>query len=281
MSKIRYELDPHNKLIKIGPGRFRQVVDGVFKLDRRNNLSYHVKKSDNVDTPQQIKFSGKWALGEKNGLVFSFDKWNNQINGNKLILQGELLCADGSELVYSVASRDKIYLLKFSGSWQADKYNRLTFVAQREKGPADKLVLQGRWEINKNNEIIYTAARKNTITLKGRWDIAAKNRLSYTINKDIGSGFDFTASFQRAVKNGLVFALGVGYGARKRTVALSGDWKLDKSSHLSFEVKYADKAIKVESGLSKLFLKGAGEAFVKTLVSPKEWTIICGAGIRW
>ena len=49
MQKVRYEIDPHNRLVIDDSGRksdltkFRKVIDGRFKTDKFNNLSYHVK----------------------------------------------------------------------------------------------------------------------------------------------------------------------------------------------------------------------------------------------
>ena len=294
MEKIRYEVDPHNRLTRLGPGRFRTVIDGEFKLDDGNSLSYHVKKSDNIDIPQQIKFSGDWSLDKDHNLILILDNWNNQVEGNKLVLKSELLSAGGNELVFSVETRRGIYILKFGGTWQADKHNRLSFNVTKERGSArgssDKLTLQGKWEINKQNEIVYThkqatltTKEKSTdvITFKGYWDITEKNRLSYVLDKGLGSRFDLKAVFQRAEKDSLRYGVSFGYGARKRTVALFGKWKFDRNLGLSFEIKYAGKGVRVETELSKSFLKGRGEGFIKTLVSEKEYAIMAGAGWRW
>ena len=49
MKKIQYETDPHNRLVIAGSGKksglpkFRQVIDGRFKIDEKNDLSYRVK----------------------------------------------------------------------------------------------------------------------------------------------------------------------------------------------------------------------------------------------
>ncbi len=284
MEKIRYEVDPHNRLTRLGPGRFRQVIDGEFKLDDDNNLCYHVKKSDNIDIPQQIKFSGGWSLDKGHNLILTLDKWNNQVEGNKLVLKSELLSARGDELAFSVETRRGTYILKFGGSWQADKHNRLSFNVTKERdsarGSSDKLTLQGKWEINKQNELVYVYL-KNIITLRGYWDITEKNRLSYVLDKDLGSKFDFSVAFQRTKKDSLRYGVSFGYGARKRTVVLFGKWRFDKNTGLSFEIKYAGKGVKVEAELSRSLLKGLGEAFIKTLVSEKEYAIMVGAGWRW
>lgn len=280
MQKIRYEIDPHNRLAKRGPNKFRQVIDGTFKLEDGNVLAYHVKKSDNVDVPQQIRFSGDWSLGKNHDLILTLDKWNNQIEGNKLVLKGALLSASGDELVFSVASRFSISMLRFSGTWQADAHNRLTFQAEKKAGSADALVLQGKWEINKQNEIVYVYP-ENTITLRGHWQITDKNKLSYVLNDRLGSRLDLTAGFERAENDSLRYGITIGYGKRKRTIALFGKWKIDKRTGLFFEVKYDKAGIRVGAELSRSFLNGRGEGFIKTLISRRETAILCGMGFKW
>jgi hypothetical protein len=283
--RVKYELDPHNKLSVIGPDKFRTVLDGEFKLDDNNSLVYHVKKSDGIEVPQQVKFSGNWSLDEKHNLIFTLDKWNNQCEGDKLVLKSDLVDANNDELIFSVETRDSadgshITTLNFTGGWQADKYNRLVFNVEKEDGASNKLILQGKWEINKQNEIVYTAAN-NTFTLRGHWDITTTDKLSYIFNKDLGSKFDLAVSFQKATSDSLCYGISVGYGAKKRTIALFGKWKVDKETGLVFEIKYAGQGVGVNAELSRKFLEGAGEAYIKTLVSEKEFALLAGWGFQW
>lgn len=278
--KITYEIDPHNRLgyKKTGknsglPG-FRTVIDGTFEIDKNNRLIYHIKKSQNPDNiPQQLKLKGKWSLDKEHNLVLTLDKWGNQIAGNKLILEGELMDADANALSFMVTSKDSygkahIYIIKLSGRWQADKYNRLSFDIEREKGPSDRLTFQGAWEINKQNELIYTyekswlakekkvtngstsltigpesSRRANTITLKGYWDIAEKHRIIYVLNKELKSEFDFRVSVGLPAKRGLAYELGIGAIPRKKTITLFGSWKLSPRLGLLFEMPAADGKI--------------------------------------
>jgi len=325
MSKIRYEIDPHNRLTKIGPDKFRTVIDGEFELEGRNSLIYHVKKSDNIDIPQQIKFKGSWLLDKSHNLIFTFDKWNNQVQGNRLILKSDLVSASENELVFSVetkedaSGRTRSYLLKFTGIWQADKHNRLTFNIEKEKGTSDALTLQGIWSVNKQSEIVYSYIRalvgtkekvENSIVLRGSWDISEKNRVAYVLNKNIGSQFDFKVSFQKAEKNFLKYSIGIGYASKQKTITLFGTWKLDKDFGLIFEIEYSDdrvceivfgadckwkdgyllelrlknklnKNLGVSVDLSKKLFDGQGEAFVRAMRSEGEVSIVAGMGIRW
>ncbi|MBU4312207.1 MAG: hypothetical protein KJ706_05780 [Candidatus Omnitrophica bacterium] len=256
--KISYEIDPHNRLIVKKTGkpsgitRFRQILDGRFKIGKDNSLSYHIKKSSQTDVPQQVKLFGNYSLENDRNLVLTLNKWNNQVQGNKLIIKGQLLDAKDDELSFSVGTRDSkgggtIYILKLFGAWQADKYNRLSFNVKREKGAIDNLALEGAWKINNNNEIVYTHTESilktkeeitNTLTFKGHWDITEKNRISYVLNKEINSQFDFEVGLIRATKSGIEYKISIGGAQAIKTLALSGKWKLNKKLGLLFEIPY-------------------------------------------
>lgn len=293
MARVRYEIDPHNRLVARETGEesqvasFREVLDGTFKIGDGNSLVYHIKKSEGKDIPQQVKFSGNWSLDNEHNLIFMLDKWNNQVEGNELILKGALIDASGSELVYSITTRDtseneRIYILKFSGRWQADKDGRLCFNIEKESGSQDVLVLKGIWKVNETNEIVYTHRQTDVITFKGYWDISKGNRLSYILNKDLGSRFDFRVSLQKATKDGFYFSLGIGATPTEKQLVLYGTWKLDQSKRLVFEVHTdSGEFSRLELGLHYAIPKSDGEAFIKALVSKKEVFVGAGAGFRF
>ncbi|MDP1853449.1 MAG: hypothetical protein Q8L26_04540 [Candidatus Omnitrophota bacterium] len=322
---VRYEIDPHNRLIYKKTGResevpgFRAVLDGTFEIDKNNYLTYHVKKSQISDNiPQQLKLKGTWSLDKEHNLVFTLDKWGNQIAGNKLTIEGELMGADADMLSFMVTSKDSdrkehIYIIKLSGRWQADKYNRLSFDVEKEKGPTDRITFRGSWEINKQNEIIYTyekPSRANTITLKGYWDIGGKHRIIYVLNKELKSEFDFKVSVGKSADRGLEYEIGIGAVPAKKAITLFGSWKLSPKIGLLFEMPSADGKINsivlgawgkldknynleirlenkrgedlgVDVKLSRKILQGQGEAFIRTLSSRKEVSIVAGVGFRW
>ncbi len=290
--KIRYEIDPHNRLVyektggKLDVPGFRAVVDGIFEIDKDNQIIYHVKKALGPDIPQQLKLKGKWALDRNHNLVLTLDKWGNQIAGNKLTIESELIDAKDNMLSFALATKDSedkahIYIVHLGGRWQADECNRLTFNVQKEAGitglsagQAGKITLTGDWEVNsvkkglpngvnKQNEITYTyeksiAGKKKKITkavtLKGYWDITGKHRIKYVLNKEIESEFDFKVSIGKPVGRGLEYEIGVGASPRKKTITLFGCWKVSKNSGVSFEMPCAEGKIRsvIFSGWVKL-----------------------------
>ncbi len=328
--KIRYEIDPHNRLIyeKIGEESevpcFRTVLDGSFEIDENNYVTYHVKKSQVSDIPQQVKLKGAWFLNQDHNLVLTLDKWGNQIAGNKLTIQSELIDAKDNRLSFAVTSKDSegnshIYIVQFGGRWQADEYNRLSFNIEKEKGVTDRITLQGAWEVNKQNEIIYTYEKSargkeekitKTIIFKGYWDIAEKYRIIYVLNKEIESEFDFKVSVGKPAARGLEYEIGVGATPSKKTITLFGKWKVNQNLGLLFEMPGVEGNIRsvilggwakldknlnleirlenragedlgIDVKLSRRIFEDQGEAFIRALRSQKEVSITAGVGFRW
>ena len=328
--KIRYEIDSHNRLVyektgkKSAVPRFRTVVDGKFEIDKDNQITYRVKKVQGSDIPQQLNLKGKWALDKDHNLVFTLDKWGNQITGNKLTIESELIDAKDNMLSFALTTKDSknnthIYIIKLGGRWQADEYNRFTFNVKKETGSTDKIILRGAWEVNNQNEIIYTYEKSThgkkekiikTITLKGYWDIAGKHRIKYVLSKEIESEFDFKVSVGKPAARGLEYEIGVGASPRKKTIMLFGSWKISKNLGVSFEMPCAKGKIRrvilggwvkfdknhklkirlqnktgedlgIDVKLSKNILEGQGEAFIRALRTQKEVSVVAGIGFRW
>lgn len=288
--KIFYEVDPHNRLIAKKTGKasgvtgFRKVLDGKFSIGEDNSLSYHVKKSSNSDIPQQIRLSGDYSLDAGHNLILTLNKWNNQVEGNKLIIKSQLLDAKDNELAFSVGTRDisgkgSIYILKLNGAWKADKQNRLSFEVIKEKGPKDKLTLQGSWKLNNNNEIIYTSA--NTLIFKGYWDITENQRITYILNKKINSGFDLSGKWRLSERFGLFFEAPF-KNKKPQNIGFGADCRLGENNTIEFKLKnnrnkYMDASLR----FSRKILKDQGESFTEALKDGKELSLLAGVGFRW
>src|SRR3989338_2118402 len=112
---VRYEVDPHNRLViyktgrKSGLPKFRKVLDGRFKTDELNNLSYHIKaplsRSENI--PHQIKLKGEWSLTDDHDLRLTFEKEARETLGDQIALQGEILDVNESSLLFAVTTTTK------------------------------------------------------------------------------------------------------------------------------------------------------------------------------
>ncbi|OIO34593.1 MAG: hypothetical protein AUJ70_00760 [Candidatus Omnitrophica bacterium CG1_02_40_15] len=299
MDKVFYEVDPFNRLIIRPVGRrsrvkkFRQIAHGKFIADSGNNLFYEVNKSQGLDIPQKIGFIGKYALDKNHNLVFTLNKWNNQCEGNRLTLKAKIIDAKSNEIAFLInskagESKSLSYIMKLYGSWQADKYNRLTFGIERDRGDADSLVLSGAWEINKNNEIAYKYGKEHQdIIFRGSWDISERYRISYALDKKVNSGFNFKSSLGTVVLKGkeksLAFDIGIGVSKSEklhRKIIFSGTWKMAKGKELIFETSDIE-----EGGVSLRFTKEMfdkqGIAYIESIIRDKERFIGGGVAFKW
>jgi hypothetical protein len=298
--RVYYEIDPFNRLIaKNQPGRntrvkrFRQVVYGKFGTDANNTLFYEVNKSSGMDIPQKIKFSGKYSLDRDHNFIITLNKWNNQCEGNRLILKTKIIDAKSNEielLVNSKFNEDKslTYIMKLYGSWQADKHNRLTFGVEKENNKIDALTLSGAWEINRNNEIVYKYGKDNqAFTFKGYWDIRNKYRLRYILDKKINSEFSFKSSLGTLAPEGkkayVTFDIGIGVSRLEklhRKIIFSGRWKMAKGKELILETSNIE-----ENGLSlklkKEMFDKQGIAYIESIIRDKERFIGGGIAFKW
>ncbi|MDD5496500.1 MAG: hypothetical protein PHP46_05320 [Candidatus Omnitrophica bacterium] len=270
MQKIRYELDPYNRLVINESGaksdlpKFRKVLDGRFKTDKNNNLSYHIKAplSEYDKMPNQVKLSGQWSLTDKHELRLTLDKSARETFGDKITFQGDILDVNKNSLLFAITTITKentrsTYVLNIAGSWKADENNRLSFHVRRESGKYDILTFTGIWEINKNHQIVYRYEKAilirkkrqtHTLTFKGYWDIKDKARISYVLSGDTDSVFDFNTSIGTFKEDYIQYEVGIGLTDRGKravqTVKLSGKWNLKKDAGLIFEVEYENKITK-------------------------------------
>jgi hypothetical protein len=267
MAKLRYTLDPYNRLVIDRTGtksdlpKYRRVLDGQFKTGPNNALIYHIKAplAEGEGIPHQIRLKGEWALTEGHDLRLTLDKQGRETLGDKITLKGEILDVKENSLLFAISTKTKAnarltYVLELGGAWKADKYNRLTFHVKKEKGRHDILTFKGAWEINKDHQIIYEYEKArllrkkkklHTLTFKGHWNVTDRSRISYEFSKRSDSAFDLKTSAGIFKGNEIKCELGIGISGRakpvKRTVTLFGRWKVVKNLGLVFEVKYADR----------------------------------------
>lgn len=263
MQKVRYEIDPFNRLItdSIGAGsgfrEFRKVLDGQFKIDKNNSLSYHIKYPTGMDesVPNQLKISGSWVLTDKHELQLTVDKEARETFGDKITFSGRLLDVNANSLLFSMTTKSAdgvktTYVLDLQGSWKADKNNRLSFSVKREEGRNDILTLSGSWSINDAHQVVYRyekadLARKykeeHTLIFKGHWDVWDNVRVSYILDGLLGSSFDFRSSICALEKNYIKFEVGIGLKPVKELFVLFGQWRVKKDAGLLFEIEYENR----------------------------------------
>ena len=263
--KLRLETDPYNRVIFKKTGkksdlqRYRQVLDGRFKVDKNNELTYQVKAPlTREDVPHQLKLKGKWALTEEHDLRFTLDKLGRDTLADKITIKGEILDVRDNSLLFAVSTKTQegkalTYVLQIGGVWRADSKNRLTFHIKKEKGIHDVLTFKGAWEINKDHQIVYNYTKARLIrkkkelhklTFKGGWKVAGAGRISYEMKRGSDSSFDFRTSAGIVDKNRIMFEVGIGVSDRvrpvRRRLEIFGKWRLVKNVGLVFEAGYKD-----------------------------------------
>jgi hypothetical protein len=260
MQKVRYELDPYNRLVPSGLRKFRQVLEGRFKTDGNNELSYHVKAplSGTEKIPHQIRLKGAWSLTDDHKLRLTLDKSGRETFGDELTLEGDIIDLCENKLLFALTTATKenvrsTYVLAIGGTWKADERNRLSFHVKREGGNTDILTFTGTWELDNNNQIIYQYEKArlirkkrqaHTLTFKGYWQVLDNSRISYVLSKDTDSVFNFTTAASVFKEDHIQYELGMGFTDRKkpalRTIRIFGTWTLKKGVGLTFEVEYGN-----------------------------------------
>jgi hypothetical protein len=267
-TKIRYEVDPYNRLICADSGktklsRFRKALTGKFKIDKDNALTYQIKApvGGGTNIPHQVQLRGNWSLTDNHNLRFTLNKWGRQALGDQLTLQGNILDVSKNSLLFAATTKTKenvqtTYILNLRGAWQADSRNRLTFRIKREHGRYDILIFNGAWKINKNHRLIYQYEKArlirkrkkiHTLIFKGHWDILSKSRISYELDKNSDSVFIFKTAAGVFKDKYIKYEVGITLARKikpvKRIITLTGAWKIKKNAGLLFEVEYEDKKI--------------------------------------
>ncbi len=110
MEKLRYEMDPHNRLVvggrKIPLGRFRKVLDGRFRMEENNTLAYHVKTPvGDENIPHQFKLKGEWSLTKEHDLRLTLNKWGRQTFGDKLTFKGQIVDVRKNSLLFAFTTK--------------------------------------------------------------------------------------------------------------------------------------------------------------------------------
>lgn len=263
MQKVRYELDPYNRLVRSDLRKFRQVLDGRFRTDGNNELSYHVKAplSGGEKIPHQLRLKGAWSLTDDHTLRLTLDKSGRETFGDELTLEGDIIDVRENSLLFALttAAKDETrstYVLALGGTWKADEHNRLSFHIKRSGGKTDILTFTGTWELNKDHQIIYQYEKArllrkkrqtHILTFKGYWQIRDDTRISYVLSGDTDSVFDFTVSAGVFKEDYIQYEVGIGLADRwkpaLRTIRLSGAWKPKKGTGLVFEIEYENGKI--------------------------------------
>ena len=260
VTKKHYVIDSSHCL-SFGQDNTQICVNGSFEVDAHQRLVFWLNEPVSLkrryDLPAKIVFEGSWNLDENHDLLLVLDETPSHYAGDRLSIKGEIVSFDGNSLLFQCSSFDKggnshIRLLRFGGHWQSDEYNRLTFVFTRKTHPG-ALTLQGIWQLNENQQIIYnyektdllTREKKSCrLTFEGFWQITTGSRLRYILEGDSESFFDFRVQLETPTvypqKGMIKYRIGIGLtqkkALRERIVSLYGAWKFERRFGVAFEM---------------------------------------------
>ena len=262
--KYRYSVDNKNKLLIRPPKQKVAIpVRGRFSIDKNNRLICWLNEPAAwrriYNLPAKVSFIGNWKLNSNYDLELELDETKSQYKRDRLILKGEIISTDRDALAFEMIGQDKgglihIQLLKLTGSWQADEFNRIIFRIKKKASP-DVITLEGSWQINKNQQVTYnyekTSLKTKTrisrvLTFEGFWEINSDNRLAYILSQSTKSYFDFRVQLESPnlyPKEGLIkYRIGIGLKKDKpsqmKTVSLYGSWKFSRKAGLTFQMDH-------------------------------------------
>lgn len=266
-------------LIKPSKTKMTIPVRGRFGIDKDNQLIYWLNEPVSwrrqYDLPSRISFRGNWQLNPNYDLEFNLAETKEQYKADRLVFKGEIISTDRDTLAFEIITHEKglsplelsrsrfkgnvpeathIQIIKLSGSWQADELNRLGFLLKKTALP-DTLLLEGLWQINQNQQIIYNYEKTDlktkakicrTLTFEGFWQISSADRLTYILSHSSKSRFDFRVQLESPnlyPKAGVIkYRIGIGLRKDKpsqtKIVCLYGTWKFSRRLGLMFEMDY-------------------------------------------
>lgn len=271
----KYSVDDDNRLV-IANNAETLPIDGTFSTDEDNRLSYWLNETlplrEKYGLPEKLVFEGNWKLNSNCDLELELKETSRTqaVPIGRLSLKGELISSESDKLIFELSAIDKngltkVRLLKLSGTWAADELNRIYFSVSKKESP-DILTFQAGWQLNQNQQIIYTYQKANlktkaqtlsTLTFSGHWQITSVNQLTYILSGGTNSKFDFKVQLETPniyPKEGAIkYRIGIGLeglspsfdfaqdkqGTVPKIISLYGTWKMSRKLGVTFDMEYA------------------------------------------
>ena len=246
----------------VAAGRPRRRVLPRFSIDSRNQVLYQPAAARGR-LSAAVVMDGAWHVTRSHHLTFNFRRISDRSLAEALpehaFLKADIIGA-GADSLSLAWERDQAIAvdrqqLRLSGRWQADAFNRLSFLVERAKGGEDRCIFGGGWELGPHHELQYryrlldgsghSQRREHALSFEGAWDVTGRDRLVYRLSGSTRSVFEFQASLQSpalsAREGRMTYQVGIGAGAGRisRRVTLFGRWKLNRDLSVAFEVPYA------------------------------------------
>jgi hypothetical protein len=284
---INYKLGRNNELLILRDAKAVKPK-GNFIL-AKNSLLYRFDdlKSwrQTLNLPSRKEFVGSWRLDSNHDLEFVLRDSQTAQEGSVLKFKGEIIAVEADRLVFTFSSKkeDNVYktqLIKLSGRWCSDKYNRLIFNVKRKTEDEDLIIFDGTWELNDNQRIIYRYEKEDllrrtkiekTLAFNGFWDMAGRNRLSYLLEKTENSVFSFKVQLENppiiAREGAIKYRLGIGASGSRasdiKSIVLFGAWRVSKKSEITLEMEYEKSVFRSIVFLSSYYMTGKDKIMIR------------------
>jgi hypothetical protein len=261
--KNKYAVDNLNRLL-IKQKEKTLLALGEFSIDQKNRLLYWLNEPDSwrreYGLPKKVIFKGSWNLTRNHDLVLVLDRTEEQLQGDVLNIKGNIISTDRDALAFEIKTYDQngllhIRILRLSVIWLTDETNRLSLLVK--KSPPDIITLEGKWEINKAQQVTYTYEKTDlktkdktlkTLAFEGFWQISSANKLTYILKHSSESKFDFRVQIETPTiypqKGVIKYRIGIGLkglspqGTVPKIISLYGDWKFSRNLGLSYQMDY-------------------------------------------
>lgn len=294
--KSKYSVNKDNQLlIKRTKKQKPLVVNGEFVINRNNQLVYWLNEPSGwrkvYGLPKKICFVGNWKLNSNYDLEFHLSQTKGQDKTDSLVLKGEIISSDRDSLVFELKSIDKrglshIRLLKLSGFWRTDEFNRIIFEVKKEISP-DILIFATFWQLNQNQQVVYKYEKTelktktkifNSILFTGFWQINREDILTYIFERSTKSHFDFRVQVETTnlyPKDGVIkYRLGIGIRedrlGKTKIISLYGVWKFSRKLGIIFQMDYGGGKFKAIEFAANVYLDKKDEIIFSLNSERKE-----------
>ena len=282
-----------NRLNQIVKGK--EDIDGTWQLTPNHQLRYKRRGGE-----EETVLTGELVVAEPTALVFQAMERSadEEVTTHLFSLRGRWQADDRNRINFLVERQHGLEdQLTFEGAWELNEANEILYRYTNTQLKTKEKTIQ-------------------TLRFQGYWDITEQNRLTYLLDESSDSSFRFRGAFQTPSileKEGAIrYQIGIEVEEKKkfRTITLFGKWKLSRDLSLEFEIPYRDgstrpvtfgaayavnsateisaqlktgngKPLGLEVILTREFLKGTGQTFLRLKKSLEETAVEGGFRFRW
>ncbi len=269
---------------------------GAWSINKNHELRLTLDKVQRAG--DSLTLSGEIVGAQSGSLLFAVRTTAARAGTSvkTLKLQGSWRADENNRLKFMVSKSEGPHdTLTFDGIWEVNRNKTLIYRYTKQRRDSGEEVSNG-------------------LVFKGFWDITDKDRVAYVLDYKKDSYFSFTTRMIEFHGRWIKYEIGLNVSFKdrpvKKSLTLFGRWKIRKNIGLVFEYETEERKYKsiafaaevspsgedtilfkiknkagedagIEFKLSRKFLEGSGEAFLRLLKSSRESAVYIGAGWTW